>query len=93
MLGRLGAAICQAIVHRYGCDEFSRRLSDPSWFLSLGAVMDMDWQSSGITTSIKDSTRSGDISWPGVHRADAPLGFKGITMTSSLPQAPIPVYP
>jgi hypothetical protein len=29
-----------------------RRLSDPFWFQSLGAVMGMDWHSSGITTSV-----------------------------------------
>jgi len=29
-----------------------RRLGDPFWFQSLGAVMGMDWHSSGITTSV-----------------------------------------
>ncbi|HEY0669046.1 MAG TPA: DUF763 domain-containing protein [Sphingobacteriaceae bacterium] len=29
-----------------------RRLSDPFWFQSFGAVMGMDWHSSGITTSV-----------------------------------------
>ena len=46
----LGAIITQAIVHHYGRDEFLRRLSHPFWFQSFGAVMGMDWHSSGITT-------------------------------------------
>ena len=40
---RLGAVISQAIVHHYGRDEFLRRLADPFWFQSFGAVMGMDW--------------------------------------------------
>lgn len=48
----LGSVICQAIVHHYGRDEFLRRLSHPFWFQSFGAVMGMDWHSSGITTSV-----------------------------------------
>ena len=47
-----GAVICQAIVHHYGRDEFLRRLAHPFWFQSFGAVMGMDWHSSGITTSV-----------------------------------------
>src|SRR5215207_6902786 len=45
-MSRLGAIICQAIVHHYGRDEFLRRLSRPFWFQSFGAVMGMDWHSS-----------------------------------------------
>ena len=51
-MASLGAIICQAIVHHYGRDEFLRRLSHPFWFQSFGAVMGMDWHSSGITTSV-----------------------------------------
>ena len=36
----------------YGSSEVLRRMSDPFWFQSLGAVMGMDWHSSGITTSV-----------------------------------------
>ena len=46
---RLGAVMTQAIVHEYGRDEFLRRLSHPFWFQGFGAVMGMDWHSSGIT--------------------------------------------
>ena len=44
---RLGAVIAEAIVHHYGRDEFLRRLAHPFWFQSFGAVMGMDWHSSG----------------------------------------------
>jgi len=49
---RLGGVMSQAIVHHYGRDELLRRLAHPFWFQSLGAVMGMDWHSSGITTSV-----------------------------------------
>jgi uncharacterized protein len=51
-MSELGAIITQAIVHHYGRDEFLQRLSHPFWFQSFGAVMGMDWHSSGITTSV-----------------------------------------
>ena len=49
---RLGVVISEAIVHHYGRDELLRRLAHPFWFQSFGAVMGMDWHSSGITTSV-----------------------------------------
>ncbi|MEA2982570.1 MAG: uncharacterized protein QOF09_4393 [Alphaproteobacteria bacterium] len=58
-MSRLGAVICQAIVHHYGRDEFLRRLSHPFWFQSFGAVMGMDWHSSGITTSVIGALKRG----------------------------------
>jgi hypothetical protein len=36
----------------YGTGEALRKLSDPLWFQSFGAVLGMDWHSSGITTSV-----------------------------------------
>src|SRR3982751_1242042 len=51
-MSSLGAIVTQAIVHHYGRDAFLQRLSHPFWFQSFGAVMGMDWHSSGITTSI-----------------------------------------
>ena len=51
-MAALGAVICEAIVHHFGRDEFLRRLAHPFWFQSFGAVMGMDWHSSGITTSV-----------------------------------------
>ena len=55
----LGAIICQAVVHHYGRDEFLQRLSHPFWFQSFGAVMGMDWHSSGITTSVIGALKRG----------------------------------
>jgi len=51
-MARLGLAIKESIITEYGKEEVLRRLSDPLWFQSFGAVMGMDWHSSGITTSV-----------------------------------------
>jgi hypothetical protein len=51
-MAKLGLAVTEAIIADYGTAEVVRRLSDPFWFQSLGAVMGMDWHSSGITTSV-----------------------------------------
>lgn len=56
---RLGAVITEAIVHHYGRDELLRRLAHPFWFQSFGAVMGMDWHSSGITTSVLGALKRG----------------------------------
>jgi uncharacterized protein len=56
---RLGAIMTEAIVHHYGRDEFLRRLAHPFWFQSFGAVMGMDWHSSGITTSVLGALKRG----------------------------------
>lgn len=48
----LGRLIAESIVENYGKKEFLVRLSDPLWFQSFGAVLGMDWHSSGITTSV-----------------------------------------
>jgi len=56
---RLGAVIGEAIVHCYGRDELLRRLAHPFWFQSFGAVMGMDWHSSGITTSVIGALKRG----------------------------------
>lgn len=55
---RLGLAITEAIITEYGTAEVLRRLSDPFWFQSLGAVMGMDWHSSGITTSVMGALKA-----------------------------------
>jgi uncharacterized protein len=56
---RLGAVMSEAIVHHYGRDELLRRLANPFWFQSFGAVMGMDWHSSGITTSVVGALKRG----------------------------------
>src|SRR6266702_4675536 len=58
-MSTLGAIVTQAIVHHYGRDAFLQRLSHPFWFQSFGAVMGMDWHSSGITTSVIDALKRG----------------------------------
>lgn len=55
----LGAVMCEAIVHHYGRDELLRRLAHPFWFQAFGAVMGMDWHSSGITTSVLGALKRG----------------------------------
>jgi hypothetical protein len=56
---RLGAVMSEAIVHQYGRDELLRRLAHQFWFQSFGAVMGMDWHSSGITTSVIGALKRG----------------------------------
>ena len=51
-MAKLGGAVMEWIVQEYGSSEVIRRISNPYWFQSLGAVMGMDWHSSGITTSV-----------------------------------------
>ena len=46
-------------MHHYGRDELLRRLAHPFWFQSFGAVMGMDWHSSGITTSVIGALKRG----------------------------------
>jgi hypothetical protein len=58
-MATLGAVVAEAIVHHYGRDEFLRRLAHPFWFQSFGAVMGMDWHSSGITTSVIGALKRG----------------------------------
>jgi len=58
-MARLGRVVVEAVVHHYGRDEFLRRLAHPFWFQSFGAVMGMDWHSSGITTSVMGALKRG----------------------------------
>ena len=58
-MAALGRVMSEAIVHHYGRDELLRRLSHPFWFQSFGAVMGMDWHSSGITTSVIGALQRG----------------------------------
>ncbi|HMA48583.1 MAG TPA: DUF763 domain-containing protein [Magnetospirillaceae bacterium] len=58
-MARLSAVVTESVIHHYGRDEFLRRLSNPFWFQSFGAVMGMDWHSSGITTSVLGAMKKG----------------------------------
>ncbi len=51
-MAKLGKAIVEEILADQGKSVLLSKLSDPFWFQSLGAVMGMDWHSSGITTSV-----------------------------------------
>jgi uncharacterized protein len=55
----LGTAIAEQVILNYGQTEFLTRLSDPFWFQAYGAVMGMDWHSSGITTSVLGALKRG----------------------------------
>jgi len=58
-MAKLGRVIVEAVAHHYGRDEVLRRLAHPFWFQSFGAVMGMDWHSSGITTSVMGALKRG----------------------------------
>jgi hypothetical protein len=51
-MSSLGGAIVESIMLEYGKSAVLSRLSDPFWFQAFGAVLGMDWHSSGITTSV-----------------------------------------
>ena len=55
----LGTEIIQTLLLEYGKKEVLCRLSDPLWFQSFGAVLGMDWHSSGITTSVMYALKRG----------------------------------
>jgi hypothetical protein len=58
-MARLGAAMAEAIVRDYGSSGFLTRLSDPCWFQAFGAVLGMDWHSSGVTTAVMGALKRG----------------------------------
>src|SRR4029453_13245630 len=56
---KLGSAITETIIHDQGPPTFLSRPRDPFWVQGLGAVMGMDWHSSGITTSVMGALKRG----------------------------------
>lgn len=69
-MSRMARVITEAVVLHYGRDEMLRRLAHPFWFQSFGAVMGMDWHSSGITTSVIGALKRGlrPVEWElGLH--------------------------
>lgn len=54
----LSLGIVEAVVADYGTKGFLSRLSDPFWFQSFGAVIGMDWNSSGVTTAVLRALRT-----------------------------------
>ncbi|NAS11437.1 DUF763 domain-containing protein [Poritiphilus flavus] len=49
---QLALPIVEAIIENNGRDDFLERLSNPFWFQSFGTVIGMDWNSSGVTTTV-----------------------------------------
>lgn len=49
---KLSLHITEAILIEEGTAGFLSRMSDPFWFQSFGAVIGMDWNSSGVTTAV-----------------------------------------
>ncbi len=56
---KLSAEIADWIVVEHGTRELLRRLSDPMWFQAFGAVIGMDWHSSGVTTTVCGALKQG----------------------------------
>lgn len=51
-MAKLGLAIVETIAMEFSPSEVIGKLANPFWFQSFGAVMGMDWHSSGVTTSV-----------------------------------------
>src|SRR5687767_5165628 len=58
-LVRLSAKIAGWIAVEQGTAELFRRLSDPLWFQAFGAVIGMDWHSSGVTAIVCGALKQG----------------------------------
>ncbi len=56
---KLSRGIVRAIVEEFGAEEFLQRISDPTWFQSLGCVLAFDWNSSGLTTTVTAALKEG----------------------------------
>ncbi len=54
---KLALPIVEAVILEYGKKAFLHKLSDPYWFQSFGAVIGMDWNSSGVTTAVTSALR------------------------------------
>jgi hypothetical protein len=69
-MSSMARVLTEAIVHHYGREEWLARMANPFWFQSFGAIMGMDWHSSGITTSVIGALKRGlaPIEWElGLH--------------------------
>lgn len=53
----LSLPIVESIIQEYGKKAFLSRISDPFWFQSFGAVIGMDWNSSGVTTAVMSALK------------------------------------
>lgn len=55
---KLSLPMVEAILMEHGKKGFLARMSDPFWFQSFGAVIGMDWNSSGVTTAVMNVLKS-----------------------------------
>jgi hypothetical protein len=53
----LSLPLVESIIAEYGQQAFLSRISDPFWFQSFGAVIGMDWNSSGVTTAVMSALK------------------------------------
>jgi hypothetical protein len=53
----MGTAVLESVAQNYGKSEVLTRFSDPNWFQALGAVMGMQWNSSGVTATVLGSLK------------------------------------
>ena len=49
---KLCLPIVESILQEHGTKDLLSRLSDPFWFQSFGSVIGMDWNTSGLTTTV-----------------------------------------
>ena len=56
-MGKMGFGIVESVIQNYGKSEVLTRFSDPNWFQALGAVMGMQWNSSGVTATVLGSLK------------------------------------
>lgn len=54
---KLSLPIVEAIIIEKGQEDFLARMANPYWFQSFGAVIGMDWNSSGVTTAVMGALR------------------------------------
>ncbi len=54
---KLSLSMVEAIIEDQGTKGFLSRMSDPFWFQSFGAVIGMDWNSSGVTTAVMSALK------------------------------------
>lgn len=48
----LALPMVEAIICEHGKEGFIKRMADPFWFQGFGTVIGMDWNSSGVTTTV-----------------------------------------
>ncbi len=56
---KLAREITIAIISAFGPEEMLRRLSHPYWFQAFGCILDYDWHSSGVTTTLCGALKEG----------------------------------